>query len=53
MHRTLRTLAAIAAAFVSTTALAADDWLAQSNANAQPMLDTLARYVARLRECRG
>jgi uncharacterized protein (DUF885 family) len=45
MHRTLRTLVAIAAALVSTTTLAADDWLAESNANAQPMLDTLARYA--------
>jgi uncharacterized protein (DUF885 family) len=45
MQRTLRTLVAIAAALVSTTALAADDWLAQSNANAQPLLDTMARYT--------
>jgi uncharacterized protein (DUF885 family) len=45
MHRTLRILAVIAAALVSTTGFAAEDWLAQSNANAQPMLDTLARYA--------
>jgi tRNA isopentenyl-2-thiomethyl-A-37 hydroxylase MiaE len=45
MQRTLRTLAAIGAALVSTTALAADDWLAQSNANAQPLLDTMALYA--------
>ena len=45
MHRTLRTLAAIAAALVSATTLAADDWLEQSNANAQPLLDTMARYA--------
>ena len=44
MHRILRTLA-VMAALVSTTAFAAEDWLAQSNANAQPMLDTLARYA--------
>jgi uncharacterized protein (DUF885 family) len=45
MHRTLRTLAVVAAALMGTTALAAEDWLARSNANAQPMLDTLARYA--------
>ncbi len=44
-------LAAVALAFVSTAA-AEDDWIAQSNANAAPMLEIIARYhpesVARL-----
>jgi Bacterial protein of unknown function (DUF885) len=44
MQSPLRTLVAIAATFVTTPTLAADDWLAQSNANAQPLLEILARY---------
>jgi uncharacterized protein (DUF885 family) len=45
MHRTLRTLVALVATLASATALAAEDWLAQSNANAQPLLEILARYA--------
>ena len=45
MHRTLRTLVALVATLASTTALAAEDWLAQSNANAQPLLEILVRYA--------
>ena len=44
MHRTLRTLVALLATLASPLALAAEDWLEQSNANAQPLLELIARY---------
>jgi uncharacterized protein (DUF885 family) len=44
MHHTFRILVALAAALASPLATAADDWLAESNANSQPLLEVLARY---------
>ena len=45
MHQTLRTLLLMGLTLISGTTFAADDWLAQSNANAQPLLDLMARYM--------
>jgi hypothetical protein len=45
MHRNLLSLVALVATAVGAPAHAADEWLAQSNANAQPLLEVMARYM--------
>jgi len=45
MHRISIACVALVAVLCSTNARAAADWLAQSNANAQPLLEVMARYA--------